>query len=218
MVPSASLEPAPVLPTEVRHLEHLHLDALREVANIGAGHAATALSHMTGRSVGIDVPTVSVAARAALSDVVGYRSLPMVLVRLRATGPFAAGLVIAFDERDAQRLTDLLLDRCTSGTEWMDALGASAIKEVGNVLGGAYLSALASMTQWTIPLSPPDLVYARAEWAIELLAIDHPVSDYALCIETAFRVEGSPVTAKGHVLLFPLPGTIPALLSAVGLG
>src|SRR5262245_46502637 len=99
-------EPGTVIPAELTRLAHVQLDALREIANIGAGHAATALSQMTGRQVGIGVPNVSMAARSALSDVVGRGDAPMILTRVRTQGAFDGGLVIALSEPMAHTLTD----------------------------------------------------------------------------------------------------------------
>ena len=209
-MPSAEV----TVPASVARLGHVQLDALREIANIGAGHAATALSEMTRRSVAIGVPNVSVAARGAIGEIVGQHSIPLVLTRVRASGAFSGGLVLAFTEAAAGFLTDLLLDRTSSGAGWLDPLAASAIKEVGNVLGAAYLNALASLTGWTIPISTPEIVYARADWAVSLLSVDETDCDYALCFDTSFSVEGDEV--RGHVLLFPRTEVVPILLEAVG--
>ena len=221
-MPSASagavLEPPvqPRVPDVVARLVHLQLDALREIANIGAGHAATALSDMTGRPVAIGVPVGSVAAKGALSDVVGRGDVPMLLARVRASGAFAGGLVIAFAEPAARQLTDLLLNRRTEGHAWLDEIAASAIKEVTNVLGAAYLNALASLTGWTIPISTPKLVYARADWAMSLMCVDQQPCDVAICLDTSFRIEGAAEEVRGHVLLFPQVGTVETLLRAIG--
>jgi len=53
---------------DVRDLKELQLDALREVANIGAGHAATALSQMTNRTIMIAVPEVNIRALEEVTD------------------------------------------------------------------------------------------------------------------------------------------------------
>ena len=203
------------VPALLAQLSLEQLDTLRELANVGAGHAATALSQMTGRRVDISVPTVSVTAQRAVTEIMGPGQV--LLVRLKSEAPLAGGLAILLDERAAATLTDLLLDRTTVGEAWFDAIGASAIKEVGNVLGAAYLTALSQATGWTIQISTPDLVFARSAWAIEMLAVDGRTSDYAICLETAFLVEGSPAPVRGHVLLFPQPETVPALLAAVGM-
>jgi len=211
-MPSAS---GHVVPRLVSDMAPSQLDALREVGNIGAGHAATALSEMTGRRVAIGVPTVSVAALGAIGEILGRGDVPLILARVRATGSFTGGLVIAFTEDAAGDLTDLLLGRKSRGTSWFDELGSSAIKEVGNVLGAAYVNALAAMTGWSIPISTPDLVYARADWAVSLLSLESQ-SDCGICFETSFRVEGTDAEVRGHVVLFPQLDVLESLLEAIG--
>jgi chemotaxis protein CheC len=208
--------PVSIIPEMISRLAGVQMDALREIANIGAGHAATALSEMTGRPVAIGVPTVSVAARGSLSDCVGRSDLPMILARIRASGAFSGGLVIAFTESAARQLTDLLLGRDTTGHGWLDEIAASAVKEVTNILGAAYLNALASLTGWTIPISTPKLIYARADWAMSLLCVDQQPCDVAICLDTSFRIEGTATEVRGHVLLFPATDTVQTLLFALG--
>src|SRR5258707_5545711 len=127
-------------PAFASKLRPLQLDALREMASMGAGHAATALSRMTGRRVMIDVPTVSVLASGALAEVFND-DLPYMLVRLRAGSPLCAKLLLAFSKQAAADLGNLLLGRPADTAE-LDPLGASAIQEVGNVIGAAYLDAI----------------------------------------------------------------------------
>ena len=45
---------------DIRSLKAIQRDALKEVANIGAGHAATALSQMIGGTIMISVPTINI--------------------------------------------------------------------------------------------------------------------------------------------------------------
>lgn len=87
----------------------------------------------------------------------------------------------------------------------------------GNVVAAAYLDALAITTARTITRSTPGLVYAPAAWAVELLAADHPVSEYALCPESTLRVRGASAPITAHALLFPVPRSLHSLLEAVGI-
>ena len=201
-------------PQELARLLPLQLDALRELANIGAGHAATSLSLMTGRRVGIGVPSVTVAAFSAVSEMVSGWSEPLSLVRMCTDGHLRAGLLVVFSEPAARELTGLLLG---DSADWPGPMGTSAILEVGNVLGGAYLSALAGVTGWTIPLSTPELLRAPAERLIRDLSMDRPASSYALCLETTLTVDGVAASLNGHVLLFPLLAVLPSLLEVLGL-
>jgi len=205
-------------PMTLAKLEHIQLDALRELANIGAGHAATALSEMTGRIVRIGVPTVSLAARDALTEIVGRRDTPLVLIKVRSTGDCEAGFVMVMTETSARDLSNMLLARRLEGTGWLDELGASALKEAGNVLGAAYLNAFSSLTGWTIPISIPQLVYSRSDWTSSLMCLDKVQCEYALCLDTSLMVEGAMLPMRGHLLLFPSMASVMGLLAAVGAG
>ena len=44
----------------MKQLDNIQLDALKEVSNIGSGHAATALSELTGQKVTINIPVISI--------------------------------------------------------------------------------------------------------------------------------------------------------------
>jgi chemotaxis protein CheC len=204
--------PAPTFASKLRPIQ---LDALREMANMGAGHAATALSLMTGRPVMIDVPTVSVLASCALREVFSD-DRPYMLVRLDAGSPLKGKLLLAFSKQAAADLGNLLLGR-PAGTAEIDPLGASAIQEVGNVIGAAYLNALAGVTGWTIALSPPELVEGGPEAQLDL-GDGHGDEPFALCLETSFRVGSSTDAIPSHVLLFPLVDAARALLERIGLG
>ena len=209
--------PTPAIPELLPRLRHIELDALRELANIGAGHAATALSEMTGRHVSIGVPAVSVAEREALAEIVGSRELPLIVMRIKTSGAFNGGLAIALTESAASALTDVLLGRQSQCHGWLDDLAASALKEVTNVLGAAYLNALATITGWTIPISTPRLAYTRANWALPMLIGENARCDLAICLDTSFMVEGVREPVKGHVLLFPSLETVQTLLKALGI-
>lgn len=199
---------------DVARLEVIHLDALRELANVGAGHAATALSLMTGRTVRISVTTVSVATHSALAELFGDRRQQTVVLRLSSAGVFTAGLEIALTERHARQLADLLLDRRAPEQGWLDELAESALRETGNVLAAAYLNALASITGWAIPLSTPELVFLTAGAADEAAAFP---GRRALCLETCLTVDGADVVARSHVMLFPERGTLSDVLAAIDL-
>ncbi len=202
-------------PAALAELRPVQLDALREIANVGAGHAATSLSLMTGRRVQIGVPSVSVAALAAVEEMVAGWTGPLTVVRLCTDGALSAGLLMVFPEPAARDLVAMLLPN--EAGAWPGPMGESALLEVGNVLGGAYLTALAGMTGWSIPHSPPQLLRAPSEDLLRQLSSERPTTNYALCLETQFTVDGERRPAHGHVLLFPLLAALPALLEVLGL-
>jgi len=196
------------LASQIAGLSLLELDALRELANVGAGHAATALSRMTARRVAVTVPTVAVASAAAVAELLLAGPEPAVAVALTAQGSFAARFVVALTDRHARGLADLLLGGGDAGAP--PHLAESALQETGNVLAGAFLAAMSSITGWCIPFSPPLLV--RVADSAGAALVTEP--GCALCLETSFSVDGGP-PVRGHLLLFPRHDTVTGLRARI---
>src|SRR5439155_12671992 len=87
---------------DVRSLKALQLDALREVANIGAGHAATALSQMTNRTIMIAVPEVNVRPLEEVTDLVGSPDTVIAAVLMHMMGDLTARTLVLFPEGSAR--------------------------------------------------------------------------------------------------------------------
>src|SRR5690606_40942666 len=94
---------------DLRGLQSRQLDGLREVANIGAGHAATALSQLTGRRVSIEVPEVSILRLQDVGGVVGEPDEVVSAVLMRILGDITGRTVQVFPARTAARLAGMLL-------------------------------------------------------------------------------------------------------------
>src|SRR5262245_37399160 len=120
---------------DVQSLKENQLDALREVANIGAGHAATALSQMIGSTIMITVPRINVARLEEMPPVVAKPDEPVAAVLLEMTGDLTGRTLLVFPKHAAVRLAALLLRRQTNAD--LGPLEESAIKEAGNILSSA---------------------------------------------------------------------------------
>src|ERR671927_1945379 len=119
---------------DVRTLKALQLDALREVANIGAGHAATALSQMIGSTIMISVPTINVARLEDVPPQVSAPEEPVAAVLMHMLGDLTGRTLLVFPCAAAVRLAEMLMHREPSGSLQLGALEESAVKEVGNIL------------------------------------------------------------------------------------
>jgi len=101
---------------DVRGLKELQLDALREVANIGAGHAATALSQMTNRTIMIAVPEVNVRPLEEVTDLIGRPDEVVAAVLMHMMGDLTGRTLVMFDEASARALCDILFRRSAGTT------------------------------------------------------------------------------------------------------
>lgn len=200
----------------VRTLSELERDALREVANIGAGHAATALSQMTGRKIMISVPEVSVRRLEEVAELVGPPDTVIAAVLMHVMGDLTGRTLVVLPEGSARALCSLLLRRPAPPGGGFDPMQQSTIKETGNILCSAYMNALSDFLGMMLVPSVPALVVdlAGAVLTTTYLNFGHD-RDSVFCVETTFRIEGSEETLTGEFLLMPDLPSLNAIFDAI---
>jgi chemotaxis protein CheC len=203
---------------DVRDLKESQLDAMREVANIGAGHAATALSGMTNRTIMITVPRVYVRPLEDACDMVGAPDAVMAAVLMHMMGDLTGRAMVLFPQRAAYTLCDFLFRRSMGSTTQFGEMEQSGLKEAGNILASAYLNALSDFMGMMLVPSVPSLVIdlSGAVLTTAQLNFGHE-RDYAFCVETSFRVEGATEPLGGHFLLLPDLSSLRAIFDAIRL-
>lgn len=143
-------------------LTERHQDVLREVANIGAGHAATALATLTRQRILISVPRVIIAPFREAATLLGTADAPAVAVSMQILGDLQGKAIFLMAERDARHLCDHVLLRPQHTTVELEEMERSSLKEVGNILAGAYLNAVAELMRMTLLPSVPTLAVEPA--------------------------------------------------------
>jgi chemotaxis protein CheC len=203
---------------DVRALKESQLDAIREVANIGAGHAATALSQMTNRTIMITVPRVKIKPLEDACDMLGAPDEVIASVLMHMMGDLTGRAMVLFPEKAALVLCDVLFRREPGTTTTFGDMEQSGLKEAGNILASAYLNALSDFMGMMLVPSVPSLVIdlSGAVLTSAHLNFGHD-RDYAFCVETSFRVEGSAEPMGGHFLLLPDLASIRSIFDAIRL-
>ncbi len=188
----------------------VQLDALRELANIGSGQAAAALSQLLGRPVDISVPTAAALPLADAVAVSGDPDAPRYGILVPIIGDMDASVVLLVPEEDAVTLTSVF------GLEPASEDGRSMLAEVGNILGTSYINVLAQMTGMGMEPAPPQVTHDMlgAILASVLLGRGDDV-DVALVLDSALEVEGE--SCSMSFLLLPQPGGVDELLGRIGL-
>jgi chemotaxis protein CheC len=203
---------------DVRDLKESQLDAIREVANIGAGHAATALSQMTNRTIMITVPRVNVRPLEQACDMVGTPQDVIAAVLMHMMGDLTGRALLLFPERAARTLCDFLLRRELGTTQEFGLMEQSSLKETGNILGSAYLNALSDFMGMMLVPSVPSLVIDLSGAILTTAHVNFGhARDYAFCVETSFRVEGAAEPLGGHFLLLPDVASLRSIFDAIRL-
>jgi chemotaxis protein CheC len=203
---------------DVRDLKELQLDALREVANIGGGHAATALSQMTNRRIMISVPKIYVTHLDDVPQQLGDAGTVVVGVLMHMMGDLTGRTLLLVPEANAQVLCDLLLSRTVGTTQSLGVLEQSALKEAGNILGAAYLNALSDFMKMMLLPSVPSLVVDSASAVLTSAYLNFGRErDYVFCIETRFQFDEAGRVLPGYFLLLPDVVSLRTILDAIGL-
>lgn len=204
---------------DVRHLKPIQLDALREVANIGAGHAATALSTMTRQSIMIKVPTITIARLDEVpSHVVAKPEDAVAAVLLQMLGDLTGRALLVFPEHTACRLAEMMLQRPRGSSSSLAALEQSALKECGNILSGAYLNALADFMHLMLLPSPPTLAVDMASAVLSSAFLQFGDGrDVVFCVESEFQMRDDGQALRGYFLLLPDTGSLQRILHAINL-
>src|SRR5438874_6748757 len=130
---------------DVRDLKALQIDALREVANIGAGHAATALSQLTNRRIMISVPQINIARLEEVPDLLGDPQEVVAAVLMHMLGDLTGRTLLLFPEAAGRMLRDILLRPSPWSTTLFSALEQSCLQVSGNILASAYMHSLSTV-------------------------------------------------------------------------
>jgi chemotaxis protein CheC len=201
---------------DVRDLKESQLDAMREVANIGAGHAATALSQMTNRTIMITVPRVKIRPLEDAGDMLGPPDQVVASVLMHMMGDLTGRAMLLFPEPAALVLCDYLFRRERGTTTAFGEMEQSSLKEAGNILASAYLNALSDFMGMMLVPSVPSLVIdlSGAILTSAHLNFGHD-REYALCVETSFQSDGSTESMAGHFLLLPDLASLQSIFDAI---
>jgi chemotaxis protein CheC len=188
----------------------LQLDALRELANIGSGNAATSLSGMLGRPVDISVPNPLVLPIPDAVDAVGPADEERIAVALPITGDLDAVVLLLFDFEASAALCGLL------GIDPDDEMAISMLCEIGNILGAAYIGAIGQMTGLRLDPTPPqparDMLGSIMSTVLLMPGAD---TEHALLMDTDLTVEGAECSPT--FLFIPSGGGVDEMLNRLGL-
>lgn len=200
--------------TDLKSLKETHLDALREVANIGAGHAATALSQMTGSKIMISVPQISITSLEEIPNEIDDDEEPIAAVLMHMLGDLTGRTLLVFPRLTAIRLAELMLNRPGQVGD-LGELEQSALKEAGNILSGAYMNALSDFLGLMLLPSPPSLAVDMSSAILTTAYLQFGTDrDTVFAVETQFYMEEEK-QLRGFFLLLPDSPSLHAMLRAV---
>jgi|SRR5690625_3288893 len=204
-----------------KKLSNLQKDFLREVGNIAAGNATTAMAKLIDERIKMEVPSVKIVTINELMEIIGGPEKLVVTIFFRIEGelPGTVYFVLTLEEAEyLVRKTTMDEDIIIFENGEPNELAISVLQESANILTGAYLSAISDFTNikmaTTVPFLSIDM--AAATLVTGLVELSN-VTDYAITIETTLADDASEGGASGQFLLIPDPPAIPKLFHALGI-
>ena len=192
-----------------------YYDVLKELGNIGAGNAMTALSQMLQTKVDMKVPQVRLLEFSEVGEMMGGEELIMVGVFLGVEGDITGSMMFMVEEQTARHLIQkITMGMLPSGSEF-EEMGLSAMKEVGNIITGAYLNSLSTLTNLKIFPTPPALTVDMAGAILSVPAIQFGIfGDKILLIQSQVHDE---IQLDGYFILIPDMESYAKILTSLGL-
>jgi chemotaxis protein CheC len=210
-------------------LSEEQVDFLREMMNIGAGNAATALGQMLRCEVNVRIPTVHVLPAPEAPSVLGDPSLPVAGVRMGLVGDVVGELffIVPADQRaDLTHLAERAIgfrnsefgmrndEPPQSAIRIPHSEDLSALTEIGNILAGVYLTAIHEFCKLhiyhTVPIIAIDMIQSLLDESI--VALSRQVQALIL-IENEFTVEERRI--RTFLLVIPAVQSVRTLVDSV---
>lgn len=204
----------------MEQLTQNYFDVLKELGNIGAGNATTALAELINCKVDMMVPQVKLLEFAELGEILGGDEQVLVGIYLQVEGDIDGSMMFTLPQESGLHLVNKLMsgmlgipERDVAEMEFGE-MEVSAMKEVGNIITGAYLNALSSITNLKIYPSPPQLGIDYAGALLSVPAAEFGImGDKILLIQTKFSDD---IDLDGYFILIPDMDSYQKILSSLG--
>ena len=194
------------------HPSDIQLDALREVANIGCGHAISALARLVGgRTVNLSVPRAMLAEATEIAQMLGGGGASVVAAQLGISGPLKGLMLLVLPTPDSLALERILVRRDDAPAEERE----SALAETANIVASACLSAIGMLTSWRLLPTVPTLLRGEAGPILRDAVVATQGDGRVVALETRFDSVGIPAVS-GQVLLLLDRESSRALLTRLG--
>ncbi len=190
------------------------VDVLKELGNIGAGNAMTALAQLLNCKVDMKVPQVRLLEFKDVGALIGGEEQIMAGIYLAVEGDITGSIMFLLGKESARHLVNKLMGMDIAGEEFGE-MEMSALMEIGNIITGAYLNSLASITNLKIFPSVPSLCVDMAGAILSVPAIEFgTLGDKILLIQSQFMDE---IKLDGYFIMVPDIESYAKILSSLGM-
>jgi len=196
-----------------QRIDEFQVDQLKEIMNIGASHASTALSQMIHKKVDLSVPRAYIDEIQNLSKFIENKDEEVTTAILKIFGDASGVMFFMFSDGDESKIANILVNDVDCAGDQKE-LEVSAVKEVGNILAGASLAAFSKFLNMNLLHSVADVVTDTADSIMNSVAIEiGKATGVVLIFEVKFIIKELNIGTK--FLFIVDPNATAKLLGAI---
>lgn len=197
----------------LENMSATYFDVLKEIGNIGAGNATTALASLLQCKVDMKVPQVKLLDFKEVGSLLGGEEQELAGVLLGVEGDITGSILFLVKKEVAMHLVKKLMGDMASDD--FGEMERSALKEISNIITGSYLNALSGLTGLTIYPSIPDLTIDMASAILSVPAIEYGVmGDKILLIQSQISDD---IVIDGFFIMIPDMPSYEKILRTLGI-
>ncbi len=199
-------------------LTEMQKSALLEIGNIGAGHAAIALSQLMDKKIMITVPSIEILKLLELDKILPDTDKKYIHIYLMMLGDMRGIISFVLEYDTALRLYDAIKNLPAGKTRDLGGLEQSALEEIGNILSSSYLNAVSKITGFSLVVSVPECLIGstggenRGIFQRQGIAADN--INNVICIKTVFIEEAAKI--DGYLIFAPTDTAIGKIIKSLG--
>lgn len=199
----------------LKQMADFQLDVLKEVGNIGAGNAATALAKLLDKQVDMKVPLVRIVSFSDVAESLGGAEEVVVAIFLRVSGEAPGNMFFMLSVPSAKKMLSRLAGITSEHPDTFTEMELSALQEIGNIMVGSYLSSLADFTRMKLVPTVPALAIDMAGVILSFGVMEYgETGDKALLIDT--KLQEGELEVEGHFTFIPDPQSFKKIFTSLG--
>ncbi len=199
----------------VENLNAAQLDTLKEIGNIGQGNAASAMADMMGKFVDVSVPVVRLLNFEDTVNFIGGAENTVIGIVFTLSGDINGMLLHVLKESVANTILHTVTGTENKELTDFSEMDMSCLQEIGNILAGSYINAIASLTGLSINISVPNVMVDMAGAILSIPAVEFAkIGNKVLLIDDNFIIDKTELLSD--ILLVPDVKSLSVLFSKLG--
>lgn len=201
----------------IDELDAMHVDVLTELGNIGTGNAATSLASFMGKEIDINVPSVKILGFDEIAEFVGGSENTVMGLLIKIDGDINGMILYVYDGEFVDNVMNVFFNKSEYNLAELEEMEKSAFCEVGNIMAGAYVNALSSMTGLAINISTPSLCVDMAGAILSVPSVEFAkIGDKVLFINDSFGFGLHTQKVRSNMILVPEMDSLNKLFEKLG--